>query len=601
MFESLKKVFWKKRLRGIVSHFRETGRKHPSFLFFANEAEIQPFYKTLLKIGKTVSDLGGACRFLGCLAHLPFCGVHLMHDQFRFKRNSRDRDCYRCMRNVFRQHPREFELVPPGGSEVPLPPESRERIRMLSLLNTLKVRAEIPGGEENYQKTPEFVPQEKAGIAAYQQTKEAIRKNPNSVFVHMNNYALSLSARSAVAEAGIRSLCLVHAGLKNNSPENIVVNQEFDCLELRRPAGKWGRFRTTPLPDRFIQLLYEDLLVRLEAKGSHTWSPEKRPGVHHLPESLREDYLSGRPVFVAFTSSMDEMRFEEIIRESFRLGDLPIKSLFPTQESWLCHLAEWSCEKGARLWIRIHPRTKILGRPCETARTAGKLAEILPGVRCIQADDPVSSYDLILHADLAIYGWSSMGLEAACLGLPALSYQTGACHYPPEAVGPRVTNLKKYEEFLLQATKRAGFSNIIDAWRANALVNLGNAIHDHPDYLRKLSNRKIMKAVFLGGDSPLKFYAEELKFKKNSAEREKAEIRKRLAGILEYMLEGKRHPTGVELPSRRARPGRASPINPEEAAMPDCKGVKRIQMILEKMSSAAASGPQKKSQPLIPK
>ena len=93
----------------------------------------------------------------------------------------------------------------------------------------------------------------------------------------------------------------------------------------------------------------------------------------------------------------------------------------------------------------------------------------------------------------------------------------------------------------------------------------------------------------------MKFYAEELKFKKNSAEREKAEIRKRLAGILEYMLEGKRHPTGVELPSRRAKPGRASPRNPEEAAMPDCKGVKRIQMILEKMSSAAASGPRKKS------
>lgn len=601
MFEGLKKLFWKHRLQGSLSNFRETEKEGPSFLFFANEAEIQPFYKTLLKIGKIISDLGGACRFLGCLAHLPFCGVHLMHDQFRFQKNSRDRDCYRCMRNVFRQHPREFEFVPAGRSDLPLPLESRERIRMLSLLNTLKVRAEIPGGEEIYQNTPEFVPQEMAGIAAYQQTRDAIRKDPKSVFVHMNNYALSLSARSAAAEAGARSLCLVHAGLKNNSPENIVVNQEFDCLELRRPAGKWRKFRTTPLPDRIIQLLYEDLLVRLEAKGSHTWSPEKRPGVHDLPESLKEDYLSGKPVFVAFTASMDEIRFEEIIRGSFRLGNPPIKTLFPTQESWLSHLAEWSCDNGTRLWIRVHPRTRILGQPSETARIARKLAETFPGVRCIHANDPVSSYDLILHADLGIYGWSSMGLEAACLGLPVLSYQTGVCHYPPEAVGPRVTNLKKYEESLRQATRRTGFSNIIEAWRANALANLGNTIHDRPDYLRKLSNKKIMKAVFLGGDSPLKFYGEELNFKKNSARREKAEIRKRIAGILEYMLEGKKHPTGVELPSSRLKPGRTSLRNRAEAAMPGGKGIKRIRMILEKMGSVEASGPRKKSQPLIPK
>lgn len=549
MLTDLKKFFWKLRLQGLSKKtVCPTKPDKNAFLFFSNETEIQPFYKTLIQVAHTVAGLGRKIKILGCCSHLPFCGVHLMHSGLKMAKESMDRDCYRCMRNSFRKHPRSMELLTSFKENLILKRSSAAVIKKLTLLNVLKVKACIPGGQKQYMKTGEFKILEKAGQLAFCQAKEAIIKGENNTFVHINNYSLSLCARQAAREANLRCISLIHASLANNSPENILVNQRIDLLEMREPAKIWGSIKSKPIPNRIIKIIFDDLQTRLGAKGTHTWSPIFKTGLHHLPELIQKDAVSKKPVILAFTSSQDERNFEKIIRKSFGLKEAPEHTLFATQNSWLIHLARWSHKHNITLWIRIHPRNRLFERKCLIAKTAKQLERKFNNVRCIDAENTVSTYNLIEFADLGVYGWSSMGLESACLGLPVISYQRDFCLYPPHSIGPYVTNLKNYEKNLFLAIKKKGLSNIISAWRVSSLVNLGNAIHIRPEFLRNISNREIMHEIFIRGISPLKFYSFELEHTKLSNYREKIEIKKRMNQLLSTFLSGPKNAPLREMP-----------------------------------------------------
>lgn len=345
--------------------------------------------------------------------------------------------------------------------------------------------------------------------------------------------------RLAAQELGHRSIGLVHSSLCNTNFSNIIVNQNFGFLESKINCEIWKKIRNIPIPKRVIQIIFEDLLGRLHAKGSHRWSPGLANSPHPLHPAFISDSNSGRPILLAFTSSNDERHFQKIIRDAFQESPIQEKSLFSDQIAWLKHLAQWCSKMEIHLWIRIHPRTKIMDNPCQVSDAADDLQNMHPMVRVVKRNDPISSYNLMQFADAGVYGWSSMGLEMACLAMPVVSYQRGYAHYPPESVGPRITSLQSYERGLLRAASGSATADVIGAWRASALANLGRAIHDQPEYLRTLSNKKIMRAIFQKGDSPLKYYTKELNHKKLSIVQERHEIKKCMETLLSSMLLGR--------------------------------------------------------------
>ena len=530
----LKKIFWQKLYRQLT--IEDVGSNKPCFLFFALEAEIQPFHRTILKVAEIVIRMGFPARFLTCASELPFCSVHLLHHGLNPTKDQKNQDCYRCMKFAYRNHIVGSILIKNLSETKIISRHTDKKIKNLCLLNTYKNKAEASGGDIEYQKTDEFKVQNEAGIISYNHTRAVLEKNPEAIFVHINNYPLNLCGRLAAQELGHRSIGLVHSSLCNTKTSNIIVNQNFGFLESQKQSKSWKIVRNIPIPERIIQLIFEDLHERLHAKGSHRWSPGLANNPHPLPQAFISDQKSGRPILLAFTSSIDERHFQKIIRSTFQESPIQEKSLFSDQIAWLKHLAQWCSRMEINLWIRIHPRTKIMDCPCEISDAAENLKDLYPNVRVVSRDDPISSYNLMQFADAGVYGWSSMGLEMACLAMPVISYQSGYAHYPPESVGPPITSLKSYERELLRAASGKASVNVIGAWRASALANLGCSIHDQPDYLRNLFNKEIMRAIFLKGDSPLKYYSKELNHERLSFAQERLEIKKCLKKLLTSML-----------------------------------------------------------------
>lgn len=454
------------------------------------------------------------------------------------------------MKFAVRNHPEQVLLLKNKPSKCEVGSDSARKIKNLCLLNTYKKRASAPGGDSVYQKTDEFKIQNQAGLISYIKTKSILEKNPNSIYVHINNYSLNLCGRLAAQELGHRSIGLVHSSLCNTNTSNIIINQKFGFIENQKNHFLWKKFQNIPIPMRMIQLIFEDIRDRLQARGSHRWSPGLATSPQPIPQSLIADRKTEKPILLAFTSSNDERHFQKIIRSTFQEIPISEKSLFSDQIAWLKHLAQWCSKMEIHLWIRIHPRTKIMDRPCEISEAAENLKDRYPIVRVVGRDDPISSYNLMQFADAGVYGWSSMGLEMACLAMPVVSYQSGYAHYPSESVGPTITSLKSYERELLRAASGQASANVIRAWRASALANLGRAIHEQPDYLRNLSNKKIMREIFLKGNSPLKYYSKELNHERLSIAQERQEIKKCMEMLLPALKCSPIHQPNTKTPER---------------------------------------------------
>lgn len=543
------KIFLVSFFQKIKDHLKFTNNK--SVVFFSPEAGIVSFHETLLRLQGIINALNISSYFYFCNSALENCGVHMVQRLFDKSEHEKKKCCNNCLKYSIKNFPWSSKpvFINKKSIKVKIKSKTLNRLKQLCLLNPLRLRAEIVNGPRQYKKTEEFSKVFESVKIIYTKSSNLFKNLKNAQYIHFNNYTLGLAGRLAAFDHKKNSSYISHASLKNNSSENIVIHHGFDALQNRIPGDRWREFCDRPLPTRIIQLLYDDLLIRLLSVGSHTWSPKTERCIYEKDNptiKFRKNKTTKNISLILLTSSDDEMLFESLIRKTFNLQKPKIQSIFNNQEDWITRTAEIAHSKKILLIIRIHPRTKILGNKCRISRLCQKISKKYSNLKVIYPDHKVSTYDLCLNCDKAIYGWSSMGLELSCLGTPVQTYQRGHALYTPESLGCRIRNISFYFSEMEKVNNNFKLSDLVKAWRINALVNLGNSIHIGDEYYRNTNNKALMKSILLNLNSPLKYYQEELNWNSNSENDERNEIIKRLSGIMYYLTTGKKLIEGAQ-------------------------------------------------------
>jgi hypothetical protein len=289
--------------------------------------------------------------------------------------------------------------------------------------------------------------------------------------LHFNDYSLLLGARLAAEKRRIPVFGLTHAPHLNNDDRRVIIRSEIGPTDFYSGLDAWPSVRTRPLPAEDVKDVVDDIIHRLGATGSHTFSPAKthatRKGLDHLGLD------STRRLIVAFTSSMDERMATAMTTGGMGRTPRPIAAAFSSQIEWLHELCAYvASQPDVQLAIRVHPREggggaaarsgKVVARPSEHLELLrAAFASPRPRCRIFWPDDDVSSYDLMEMADAVTVSWSTIGLEAARLAVPTVACVDGVGPLVDEPFCRVATSPERYFERIHEAIDG---EPSIDAW-----------------------------------------------------------------------------------------------------------------------------------------
>ena len=169
-----------------------------------------------------------------------------------------------------------------------------------------------------------------------------------------------------------------------------------------------------------LKKLMEGLNITLSGKSPWAYSPPITGSTQGIAVK------NIRRTIVAFTSSLDEIESSTLLSMGLNEnGHQKLASVYADQIDWLVDLNTLAEIHGdIEIVVRVHPRTGNEERSGIGSRHLEGLrqrAATLHKLKFIWPQDPVSSYDLMLTADVVTVSWSSIGIEAAVFGIPVVS------------------------------------------------------------------------------------------------------------------------------------------------------------------------------------
>lgn len=265
----------------------------------------------------------------------------------------------------------------------------------------------------------------RTGVLAVEALRRAVEREGITDILVYGQYALNMLACDLAARYGLGARIVISAS-HNGVDRRFLQIQPYEYREfIADILALWPANRDHPLSPEAVRAIGDDVIKRLSAVSPHTYSPSKTFQDDDIREVLGLD--PGRKLVVAYTSSMDEIYAQDMLEEGMRRpGRLALHDLFPDQMSWLTTLLEWMRRRpDLQLVIRIHPREDVNRRDgvrsSHLERLREGLASLPANVRVVWPQDAVSSYDLMEAADLVLNAWSSIGIEAARLGIPTIT------------------------------------------------------------------------------------------------------------------------------------------------------------------------------------
>lgn len=240
---------------------------------------------------------------------------------------------------------------------------------------------------------------------------------PDVLLVFSGRLSSTRIAFELARERSVRVVCH-ERGLR---PETLRIFVDERCTSLAGLRAAWDAWRDVPLiPDERDRVLAH-MSARSEGRelGWKAFSPPAgEPAEVRAQLSLRTD----RPVFALFTSSDDE----GIAEEDFQ-------SCFPDQMDWVRQTLDFAgAHPELDLVVRVHPNTAGKFATGDNLTQLGALRALAPhvpgNVRFVWPEDPISSYTLMELADVALTYRSTVALEMACVGKPALVAAGCAVH-----------------------------------------------------------------------------------------------------------------------------------------------------------------------------
>lgn len=188
-----------------------------------------------------------------------------------------------------------------------------------------------------------------------------------------------------------------------------VMHQETNLLwEARKDKnlseGEWEKLRSL-FSSRKQASLWENF--------SRLWQDTPSQG----GEQVRRDLgLDERPVVLLAAN---------VIGDSLTLG----RQIFTeNMTEWLRHtIRDFSLQSDSQLLIRVHPGERYTKGPSVSELVSNSLTNLPSHIHLINADDPINTYDLLEIADLGLVYTTTVGMEMAMAGVPAIV--VGQTHY----------------------------------------------------------------------------------------------------------------------------------------------------------------------------
>jgi hypothetical protein len=284
---------------------------------------------------------------------------------------------------------------------------------------------------------------------------------PVARVVVFNDYSMMLAARLAAERHGIPALTIEQSPHLNSDNRRIVIRREIANRDYQAHLATWPTVRSVPLTPNQIDDVCDDIVGRLKATGSHTFSPPKTFAQMGLKETL--GFPADCKLIVAYTSSLDELLAQRMTTAG--AGRMPVaeRHAFDSQVDWLLFLTDFCAQRAdLRLAIRVHPREGAGGPAAKAGKVHRVESEHLqllrnafpqdPALtRIFWPDDPMSSYDLAEIADVATVSFSTIGLELARLGVPVVACVEGVGAYVADDFTPISLTPPDYKTELLHA------------------------------------------------------------------------------------------------------------------------------------------------------
>jgi len=205
----------------------------------------------------------------------------------------------------------------------------------------------------------------------------------------------------------------------------------------------------TPISPSAIEAVSRRHISKLDAKSVTTYS---KPHEGSSPADIRNKFSlrSSQPVILLVLSSNDE-RFAARILGIKAFCRRP--TVFADQLEWIratCVLAE--SRPDLQFVVRIHPRMFKNDRESVVAKGSAGIVDLLrdspENVKLNQPSDGVSLTDLFQITDVCLPGTSSVGSQAAAMGIPLVIHDPDLVFAYPTALGFLVEDQKSYESML---------------------------------------------------------------------------------------------------------------------------------------------------------
>lgn len=243
--------------------------------------------------------------------------------------------------------------------------------------------------------------------------------NPDLTIV-FNPYSWNVACKLAMKNFAFKYIT-VGAYLGDGFDQLYITDNQFNFFE--NTCQKWSKYKTLPLNYNCMKSSWNDTFFRLFNKGFHVFSSSKECTPLELSKSLNLD--DNKKTVVVFTSSYDETVNLPKLQTALNF-DTGRENLFSTTVDWLKELKTYSEQKkDIQFIVRIHPREGKICSGFDSPHLAilqNEFKENTDNFKIIWANDETSSYDLMELADLCLISESSMGYEAARLGIPVITY-----------------------------------------------------------------------------------------------------------------------------------------------------------------------------------
>lgn len=270
-----------------------------------------------------------------------------------------------------------------------------------------------------------------------------------SLIITFNEYAQCQAVRYSATINNISRLSLtypVHFGIDTSRfsiGKSVLIYPSFSHCQ------KWNSFRERPITQQSVKECWDDVVFRLFGLGgSHIYSSRKKGDPASIFNELKLD--PRKKTIVVYTSSSDERHGMDVLMNIWK-EEPQILDVFSNQIEWISWLRNYASRRNdIQIVVRIHPRegSRQFGFDSpHLKQLKAVFAKNAPNFYIIWPDDQISSYDLMELADACLVSWSTIGQEAARIGIPTLAC-AGNMTYPDDDFIQVATTPEEYKRKL---------------------------------------------------------------------------------------------------------------------------------------------------------